>query len=317
MGRVLFVACTNVGKAMIDTIKSSPSFSSEIVGIVNLNASRGMKKANYQTYADISGKYNIPLHYCDNVNDTASLEWIRDKQPDLIIQSGWSQKFREPLLHIPTYGCVGEHPAPIPIGRGAACVNWAILTGETHWGDTFFQMVEEYDRGAVYAQEFFEIKPYDTVKTVYDKVALCSKKIVTAYLDDWTEGRFTEIPLDERRATYYKRRTPDDGLFDFSMSAKRMHDFIRAQTFPYPGAFFMSGNNRKVTVLLSRESSRTGDDNAPGTIVGITENGGVLVAVGEGGVIELLRYRMDDGIECWFAENPRCVIGTLISDSFE
>ena len=141
MGRVLFVACTNVGQAMIRTICTDPSIKTEVVGIVNLNAKRSLGKANYHTYLDIAEEFQIPLHFCDNVNDAVTLNWIADKKPDLIIQTGWSQKFREELLNLPRFGCIGEHPAPLPRGRGAACINWAILTGETQWGDTFFKMV--------------------------------------------------------------------------------------------------------------------------------------------------------------------------------
>ena len=312
MGRVLFIACTNVGQAMIETIRTNPSIKSEIVGIVNLNAIRGMNKANYHTYADVAEKYGIPLHYCDNINDPETMEWILERKPDLIIQTGWSQKFRSSLLHAARFGCIGEHPAPLPVGRGAACVNWAILSGKTQWGDTFFRMVDEYDRGDVYAQAFFEIKPYDTVKTVYDKVALASSKIIAENIDQWTEGLFSVIDLDETKATYYKRRTPADGLFSFEMGAKELHDFIRAQTEPYPGAFFMRGSE-KVTVLLSKPCAQSGNGTAPGTVLNKTADGGILVSCGKDTAIELLRYRLSDGIERWFSEAECFPIGEQIN----
>lgn len=303
MGRVLFVACTNVGQAMIRAICTDPEIKSEVVGIVNLNARRSLSKANYHTYLDIAAEYDIPLHFCDNVNDQVTLDWIAEKKPDLIIQTGWSQKFRSPLLKLPKYGCIGEHPAPLPRGRGAACINWAILTGETQWGDTFFHMVDEYDRGAVYAQEMFVISEYDDVKTVYDKVAVCSAKVVKANIDKWTEGKFDTITLDESTATYYKKRTPKDGIFDFSMPAKQLHDFIRAQTDPYPGAFFL-WNGEKITVLSSR-CAHASDPAPAGTVLGTTADGGIRVCCGDGGIIELLRYRREDGAKLWFAEDPR------------
>ena len=303
MGRVLFVACTNVGQAMIRTICNDETIKSQVVGIVNLNTQRSLSKANYYTYLDIAAEYDIPLHFCDNVNDPETLAWIADKEPDLIIQTGWSQKFRAPLLNLPKYGCVGEHPAPLPRGRGAACINWAILTGETQWGDTFFHMVDEYDRGAVYAQEMFEIAPYDDVRTVYDKVATCSAKVIRENIDLWSEGMFTEITLDESIATYYPKRRPADGIFDFTKGAKELHDFIRAQTEPYPGAFFWY-NGEKITVLSSRLVNALSDAPA-GTVLGKTENGGIQVVCGDGGVLELLRYRREDGIKLWFGEDPR------------
>ncbi len=302
MGKVLFVGCTNVGQAMIEGMVCSSNIKSEIVGVVNLNTKRGLSKANYHTYLDIAEKYNIPLHFCDNVNDQVTLEWIKEKKPDVIIQTGWSQKFKQELLNVPTYGCIGEHPAPLPTGRGAACINWAILTGETVWGDTFFKMVDEYDRGEVYAQRFFEIKEYDDVKTVYDKVAICARDIILENIDNWSSGFFEPIALDENKATYYKRRTPEDGIIDFTKSAKEIHDFIRAQTEPYPGAFFMY-NNMKIYVLSSVNTKMSYPHNRIGEIVGTTENGGILVICGDKTAIELLRYRFSDNSYGWFAEN--------------
>jgi len=303
MGRVVFVACTNVGQAMIHAICTDESIRSQVVGIVNLNTRRSLTKANYYTYQDISAMYDIPLHFCSNVNDPETVQWIRDLEPDLLIQTGWSQKFRSELLNLPRYGCIGEHPAPLPRGRGAACINWAILTGETSWGDTFFHMVDEYDRGAVYAQEFFDICEYDDVRTVYDKVAQCSAKVIRENIDSWSEGHFCEITLDESVATYYKKRTPADGVFDFNKPCKELHDFIRAQTEPYPGSFFWY-KGEKITVLASR-NTHTVSEEAPGTVLGTTESGGIRVVCGDGGVIELLRLRREDGVRVWFAEDPR------------
>lgn len=303
MGRVLFVACTNVGQAMIRRICTDASIQTEVVGIVNLNPRQSLSKANYYSYMDIAEEFGIPLHFCNNVNDPETVEWIAERQPDLIIQTGWSQKFKAPLLALPKYGCIGEHPAPLPRGRGAACINWAILTGETDWGDTFFHMVDQYDRGAVYAQKFFRIEIYDDVKTVYDKVAACSAEAVAENIDKWTAGQFETIELDESIATYYKKRTPSMGQFDFTMEAARLHNFIRAQTHPYPGAFFFH-KGEKITVLSSRPTGVSSEKPA-GTVLGKTANGGITVVCGDGGVLELLRFRLDDGRICWFGEDPR------------
>ena len=77
MGSVLFIACTNVGQAMIREIETNPALSSKVCGIVNLNIQQGARKANYQTYGDISQEFQIPLHYCQNVNDQETLDWIQ------------------------------------------------------------------------------------------------------------------------------------------------------------------------------------------------------------------------------------------------
>ncbi len=303
MGKVLFVACTNVGQAMIEAICEHKEIKSQIVGIVNLNAKQALGKANYRTYLDTAEKYGIPLHFCNNVNDPETCAWIAEKEPDIILQTGWSQKFKPHLLKLAKYGCIGEHPAPLPRGRGAACVNWAILTGEQEWGDSFFHMVDQYDAGEVYAQEMFCIEHYDDVKTIYDKVAMASRKVILENIDNWTEGVFQTVTLDESKATYYPKRRPSDGVFTFELPARKLHDFIRAQTEPYPGAFFLC-HGEKITVLQTRLTKMTSDNRA-GTVCGISENGGIYVVCGDGGVLELLRYRTEDGAYLWFAEDPR------------
>jgi len=58
-------------------------------------------------------------------------------------------------------------------------------------------------------------------------------------------------------ATYYPKRTPEDGRIDWkNMDVDRIYDFIRAQTKPYPGAFsFLNG--KKVTIWEARIFDRT------------------------------------------------------------
>ena len=301
-GKVLFVACTPVARYMMEEIISNPEiFSSvEICGIVNLNSTQAINKANYDSYFDLSIKHNIPIFYCDNINDAESVEFIKDKKPDIIIQSGWSQKFGNELLKLPKYACIGEHPAPLPRGRGAACVNWAILTGEKSWGDTFFKMEEKYDEGVIYAQAFFDIEIKDDVKTVYDKVSFASGKIIKENIIDWCRGIFKTIEQDESLVTYYKRRKPDDGLFDFSMPLMETYNHIRAQARPYPGSFFML-DAMKYYVWKAALTDIEANEKY-GTLIGCSNSGGLLVTCADRKVIELLREQKENSPEQWGAE---------------
>lgn len=290
MGKLVLIACTNVGRYIIEEIMNNPEIKTELAGVVNLCTKVALNKANYDDYADLAEKYQLPIYYCNNVNEPECMEFMREKQPDVILQSGWSQKFKDELLELPKYVCIGEHPAPLPRGRGAACVNWAILTGETEWGDSFFRMVSEYDKGELYAQSFFEINEYDTVYTVYEKVAAGAAKVVRENIDLWCEGRFNAIPQDDSLATHYGRRRPTDGeIKSFDQSAKTLHDFIRAQTYPYPGTYIETPE-RKLLILSSRIHHGETTDKAPGTVLYTTEDGGMAVAVKDG-VLEIIRVK--------------------------
>lgn len=302
MGKVLFIACTPVARAMMQEIKLNPDLNSvEIAGIVNLNSHASINKANYDSYSDLVIKYDIPIFYCDNVNDDEVIDFIKDKQPDIIIQSGWSQKFEKDVLNTAKHACIGEHPAPLPKGRGAACVNWAILTGETKWGDTFFKMEPKYDDGVMYAQEHFRVELYDNVKTVYDKVAVSSVKIIRENIVDWTNGILNSVTQDDTEATYYARRSPSDGIISFDEKAINVYNKIRAQTRPYPGAFFQANVNgvKKNISVWDAEYSGSQTGHKAGEIFKRKEKGGVGIVCEDGIILTLKRIQIENSQEVW------------------
>ena len=290
MGNVVLIACTNVGRSMIEAIMNDSRLKDvHLTGIVNLKPETATGKANYDSYVDLAGKYGLNIYYCENVNEPSCVSFLKECRPDIIIQSGWSQKFRQEILDIPTYACIGEHPAPLPKGRGAACVNWAILTGEHEWGDTFFQMEMQSDTGLISAQEFFNIELYDDVKTVYDKVALCAVRTIRKHLPAWTAGKLDGVRQDDTKATHYPRRRPTDGEFAFAdKPALELYNFIRAQAKPYPGAYFIH-KGKKVYVWQARLS----DDLRP-------EEHAVIC--GDGKSLILCRVQQEGEPEMWAAD---------------
>lgn len=302
MGKLMLVACTNVGRYIIEEFMNNPAIGAELAGVINLHPQQALNKANYDSYSDLAAKYGFPVFYCHHINDEETMAFIRRHAPDVILQSGWSQKFSDEVLALPKYGCIGEHPAPLPRGRGAACVNWAILTGETEWGDSYFQMVSEYDKGDLYAQRFFRIEKYDTVFTVYEKVARCAAEVVAKYAAKWTNGEFDVVKQDDSKATHYKRRRPTDGeITDFAQDANVLHNFIRAQTHPYPGTYITTPQG-KLYLLASDAPDELRTEHAPGTVYAVTRHGGVLVAAGDGTVLEVIRVRREGAPIQWAAE---------------
>lgn len=299
MGKVVLIACTSVGRAMIEAICESKELEDvELVGVVNLKPEYAIEKANYDSYIDLIKKYQLNTYYCKNVNEAECIDFLKSCEPDIIIQSGWSQKFKPEILDLPTFACIGEHPAPLPKGRGAACINWAIITGEKEWGDTFFKMEMQYDTGVVYAQESFAIEIYDDVKTVYDKVAEASVRTLVKHLRNWTMGILDGKEQDDSEMTYYPKRRPTDGEFDFNQNALSIYNQIRGQAKPYPGAFFytkIEGEEKKIYVWRASLSKED---------VG----GGIKVICGDGKEIVLLRVQIEGKPEAWAADCLKNVI---------
>lgn len=305
MGKVVLVACTNVGRAIIDAIYNSDKLKDvELTGVVNLKPEAAIEKANYDSYIDLVKKYNLNIYYCENINEPECILFLEQCRPDVIIQSGWSQKFSQEVLNIPVYACIGEHPAPLPKGRGAACVNWAIITGEREWGDSFFHMEMQYDTGVIYSQEKFNIEIYDDVKTVYDKVAAAAVRAVEKNLVLWSRGILNGKKQDDALSTHYKRRRPSDGEFNFSQDSVSIYNQIRGQAKPYPGAFFyanVNGLKKKIYVWKASLTSSLINNKLINTEEYLTC--GVKVLCGDGKVLILLRVQPENEPECWASDS--------------
>src|SRR5437764_15260402 len=77
---------------------------------------------------------------------------------------------------------IGAHASHLPGYRGSAPVNWALIKGETETGNSLIWLAEGVDRGAVIDQVAFSITPYDTVASLYDRVAASNRVMLLRLL---------------------------------------------------------------------------------------------------------------------------------------
>jgi methionyl-tRNA formyltransferase len=156
---------------------------------------------------------------------------------------------------------------------------------------------EEVDAGQIIDQVTFEITPFDTCATVYEKVAQANRTMILGLLGALRGGRRPGTEQGKTDEPLLPRRKPSDGLVNWEETAKEVYDFVRALTRPYPGAFsFMDGRRWRIwsAALLP------GDDpgGRAGEVVGpllSPEDGacGLIVACGRG-AIALLEIETDD-----------------------
>jgi methionyl-tRNA formyltransferase len=99
------------------------------------------------------------------------------------------------------------------------------------------------DTGDILAQRRFPIEDDDTCATIYDKVAASENEMIREVLPLIREGRMRRTPQDHTAATVMPRRRPADGVIDWTRTTRQLHDWVRALTHPYPGAFtFVDGS---------------------------------------------------------------------------
>jgi methionyl-tRNA formyltransferase len=215
---------------------------------VRLAAGESRRISTHFDFAPLAARRGWPLALVDGPEEASGCTArVRGWRPELILVLGWYFKVPREIRELAERGCLGIHASLLPKYRGGAPIPWAIIQGETRTGVTLFHLDDELDAGDVVAQSAFAIEADDTCATVYAKAEAASIDILKQTLPALADGTAPRRPQDSAEATWFPQRRPEDGLIDWSWDARRLRNFIRAQTHPYPGAFYYQGGE-KVTV---------------------------------------------------------------------
>ncbi len=214
---------------------------------------------------------------------------IRALQPDFLFSFYYRLMLSPALLAAPKRGAFNVHGSLLPKYRGRAPVNWAIVHGETETGATLHEMVEKPDAGRIVDQEPVPILPDELAVEVFGKVAGAAERVVKRSLLKLVDGSAVLRAQDLSKGSYFDGRRPEDGRIDWSASAKRVHDLVRAVAPPYPGAF-TEVEGKRLHVLRTRRAEKTGARASPFLYA---EGGRLNAACADGEVLELLEVELD------------------------
>lgn len=232
---------------------------------------------------DYVGEHGFPVHETEDANGTDCISWLTEQKPDLVLITGWPQLVQQNFVQVPSVGVFGIHPTLLPKHRGRAPIPWTILNGLTRTGVTLFQIPNSSaDAGPIVGQVSITVDPRETATTLYAKVLDAHVMVLRKNLLALSEGTAVPTEQDERRASFWPRRKPGDGIIDWDTSAPYVDTWVRAQTRPYPGAFSLL-NGERITIWRASPDPRGWD--APNGRVVEESVDGVVVACGRGSLL--------------------------------
>ena len=239
--------------------------SQKIVGLFTLEPEGLSKMSGGADLTKLALAAGIPLMKGKNVNDPGAIDWIREKAPDVLLVVGWTQLVKPQLLAVPKIAALGFHASLLPKYRGRAPVNWAILNGDEETGNTMIVLEPGADEGDIVSQRRIPITFEDDCATIYGKVSITECEMLDEVLPLIQQGQMPRRKQDSSQATVMPKRRPEDGLIDWNWTSRRIYDWVRALTQPYPGAFtHLSG--RKITIWKAGLVEGDATQNPPGSI---------------------------------------------------
>ena len=148
-------------------------------------------------------------------------------------------------------GMANIHPSILPKYRGPTPVQTAILNGDNITGVSIILLDKLMDHGPILAQKEEAIEPFDTAKTLYEKLFKQGALLLSQVLEKYEHNNITPKPQNETQATFTKFLTKEDGYIN--LTSNDIDRKIKAY-FPWPGAWtkvkLSSTSGEKIVKLL-------------------------------------------------------------------
>ncbi|MEA3507342.1 MAG: formyltransferase [Synergistota bacterium] len=271
--RVVVFAYSEVGFRCLRALVNSGA---NIKAVFTYNDSK-TENVWFGSVANLAEENRIPVFKPKGVGKPGEIKLIRGLEPEILFSFYYRDIIPGEILQIPRLGAFNMHGSLLPKYRGRACVNWAIIHGETQTGPTLHYMTKRPDEGDIVARKIVPIAFTDTAKDVTLKVADAAESIVAETLPLIERGVAPRVPQNHSEATYFGGRGPEDGRINWSDSAIEIYNLIRAVTHPLPGAF-TTFNDRRIFIWWAAPLE-TKTDSPPGTVVSLEP---FTIATGKG-----------------------------------
>lgn len=242
----------------------------------------------FPSVSKLAEKEGIPVHTPSLLGDK-EYTLVRSLGADALFSFYYRSMIPERFLAIPPKGAFNIHGSLLPKYRGRACVNWAVLKGETETGATLHFMTKRADAGDIVDRQAVPILFTDTALEVSRKVAEAARLVLRRNLTSLAEGNPSRTPQKEEDATLFGRRTPEDGRIRWGQSSLEIYNLVRAVTHPFPGAFTRAGG-RKLFVWKVLPGEEHAEGVPPGTVLSLSP---FRVACGDG-VLHILSSQWEN-----------------------
>lgn len=178
--------------------------------------------------------------------NTKITEILKRHNPDVFLFYGWSWIIPKELFE--KYLSLILHPSPLPKYRGGSPLQNQIINGEKESAVTLFKGNEKIDSGPIYSQSSFSLD--GTIQDIFDRIVKIGTKDTLKVLHGLSNNSIKPTEQNENEATFFKRRKPEESeltIKDFQeKTAEELYNFIRALSDPYPNAYILCRNGKKL-----------------------------------------------------------------------
>jgi methionyl-tRNA formyltransferase len=229
----------------------------------------------------VCGELGLRAVRTSDINGVEALAALREMRPDVTVVADFGQFIHAPARAVARRDTINLHASLLPLLRGAAPINWALLEGHEITGVSTFSLVDAMDAGDVYFQRARAIPADWTAEELRDALAADGADLVVETLEAIGSG-VRPLGQDHDAATRAPLLKKSDGRVDFAASAAACRNRIHG-TWPWPGAraVLHRRQGKPLQVTFARAAAKDEEPDEAGLPPG-TLDASLRVATGSG-----------------------------------
>lgn len=149
---------------------------------------------------ELALKYDIPVYQPKTLKTDEAKELFKSLNADLAIVVAYGKILPGEFIHAPKYGCINMHASLLPKLRGAAPIQWSIITGEKRTGVTSMQMDEGLDTGDMLISKSVEIGENETAEELHDRLSSLGSEVMRETISALQAGDLHPVKQDNEKA---------------------------------------------------------------------------------------------------------------------
>jgi methionyl-tRNA formyltransferase len=205
----------------------------------------------------------LKIYQPEKIKTEAAKSLFASHNAELAVVVAYGRILPVEFLRAPKRGCINVHFSLLPLYRGAAPVNWAMINGDENTGVTTMFIEEELDSGPILLQRETQIGEIETAPQLMGRLAVMGAELLGETLAQLDE--ITPRPQHHRDATFAPMLSKENGLIDWSHSAFAIERSIRGLQ-PWPNAYTHHQTHRLIVWRAKAAHSET-SNGVPGEVV--------------------------------------------------
>ena len=246
INKVYFLGSKDLGYAVLQKIYSIDPHS--LCRLITIDDSDDARSC-YKKFHTFATKNKIPISVLNKPSELYTI--VEDDPPELIMLVGWYWIIPNEILEKVPSGIVGIHSSNLPQYRGFAPLVWSIINGDKKTGISLFYLADGIDEGDIIDQRELLIGENVSISSLLNDTEKLSLDMINQNYKKILKGTNKRATQSENNVSYCSIRKPGDGRINWSEDNNIIHNFIRAQSDPYPGAFTYI-KDKKYYIIESR-----------------------------------------------------------------